>query len=515
MVHTKKMLDTVGLQKVEQKNKQFLIKKIIHGIEFKNIYETDSENKPERNYRIARRVYQKLHNDTSELFADFIRSLSVFEIQDMNKDIAANGWCVEKISEVTDSEEMLKIFQDFYSLTGRLPLSNSLLVVPDGDAPPDEKLNMKQLYDLFKNTDSHGIVSLPFLGLIQFYLEENDHTLTKNAISELYYNLSYSTLSGARDFKFEGVSGLPARLSILLRHATLGNQRLREIENEQAKRLINEKTIFEPKIEDPLDDVIEIIDLPDVEHKKSMFPYVEPTVETADEIDKKQEIIDTDFIDLKSKFDKVNDVISEQKKQKEIEDTVKNIFETNNFDDFWWEEDLFDKTDSTATVDTSKKILEDIRPVDNRTIQEIIDDQFIPTDNRTQQELRDDDYLSFVKMKVKTIKWQLRMLKMTLKVMKWQQLKMTLILTTLIKKMYWPVDNRTIQEIIDYQFIPIDDRTQQELEDDDYLSFESENEIDITSAWDNNKTTVSKPGPISKLSTDYNKKIRAAKTNKK
>ena len=151
-----------------------------------------------------------------------------------------------------------------------------------------------------------------------------------------------------------------------------------------------------------------------------MFPYVEPTVETADEIDKKQEIIDTDFIDLKSKFDKVNDVISEQKKEKDIEDTIENIFDTNNFDDFWWEEDLFDKTDSTATVDASKKILEDIRPVDNRTIQEIIDDQFIP----------------------------------------------------------------------------IDDTTQQELEDDDYLSFESENEIDATSAWDDNKTTVSKPGPI-------------------
>ena len=49
-----------------------------------------------------------------------------------------------------------------------------------------------------------------------------------------------------------------------------------------------------------------------------MFPYVEPTVETADEIDKKQEIIDTDFIDLKSKFDKVNDVISEQKKKKTL-----------------------------------------------------------------------------------------------------------------------------------------------------------------------------------------------------
>ena len=65
---------------------------------------------------------------------------------------------------------MVKIFPDIYWLTGRLPFSNSLLVVPDGDMPPEEKLKMRHLYDLFKNTNSHGIVSLPFLGLIQFYL---------------------------------------------------------------------------------------------------------------------------------------------------------------------------------------------------------------------------------------------------------------------------------------------------------------------------------------------------------
>ena len=117
LLHNRKMLDTVGLQKVDEKKffLKFLIEKIIHGIEFKNLYETNSENKPkilstiERNYRIARRVYQQLHNDTSELFADFIRSLSVFEIQDMNEDIAANGWGVKKINEVTDSQEMLNI----------------------------------------------------------------------------------------------------------------------------------------------------------------------------------------------------------------------------------------------------------------------------------------------------------------------------------------------------------------------------------------------------------------------
>ena len=57
------MLDSVGIKKIEEKNKQFLIEKVIHGIEFENLYATNSERKPEimptieRNYRIARRIY--------------------------------------------------------------------------------------------------------------------------------------------------------------------------------------------------------------------------------------------------------------------------------------------------------------------------------------------------------------------------------------------------------------------------------------------------------------------------
>ena len=161
-----------------------MLEKIIHGVEFENLYATDSERKPEimstieRNYRIARRVYQQLYLGTAELFAVFIRSLSSFEQQDLDEDIRANGWGIKKISEVSDAQEVLQIFQDFYSVTGRLPLSNSLLVVPDEHAPPEEKLNMRYFYDLLKNTNSHGIVLMPFLGLIQYYLEENDHSLT-------------------------------------------------------------------------------------------------------------------------------------------------------------------------------------------------------------------------------------------------------------------------------------------------------------------------------------------------
>ena len=134
------MRDSVGLKAIEERNKQFLIEKIIHRIEFKNPYASNTENEPEfmctieKNYRVARRVYQQLYLDTAELFAEFLRSFNRLDLEDLEADIAANGWALKKISANPDSEEILKFFQEFYPLTERLRLSNSLLVVPNADA---------------------------------------------------------------------------------------------------------------------------------------------------------------------------------------------------------------------------------------------------------------------------------------------------------------------------------------------------------------------------------------------
>ena len=185
-----------------------------------------------------------------------------------------------------------------------------------------------------------------------------------------------------------------------------------------------------------------------------MFPYVEPTVETADEIETNQQIIDDDFIDLQTKFDQVNDVVTEQKNKKKIEETIESVVDDTNpfstFDNFWWEDEMFSEKDSVPTVEASKNILEGINEMSDNIL----------------RNLR-------------------------------------------------PVDTRTEQETIEDQHIPIDNRTQQELEDSDYLSLESESEdIEIenidTSAWDDKKSTAAKAGAIFKLSTDYNKKVKAA-----
>ena len=44
------------------------------------------------NYKIAIRVYQQLHLDISEFFADFLRLMSSYEIEDIDNDIRFNGW---------------------------------------------------------------------------------------------------------------------------------------------------------------------------------------------------------------------------------------------------------------------------------------------------------------------------------------------------------------------------------------------------------------------------------------
>ena len=45
LLHSRKMLDTVGMKKVEEKNKQFLLEKIIYGVEFENLYKSNSKKK--------------------------------------------------------------------------------------------------------------------------------------------------------------------------------------------------------------------------------------------------------------------------------------------------------------------------------------------------------------------------------------------------------------------------------------------------------------------------------------
>ena len=111
----------------------------------------------------------------------------------------------------------------FYYLNGRFPLTNGLLIVPDGEVPEGrEKINLKQLYEMFKDTNSHGLVSLQFLCADGIFLGV-DKSITESAITELYKNLSYETLSGARDLDFQAVFDLILEVNFQIKRSTLLN----------------------------------------------------------------------------------------------------------------------------------------------------------------------------------------------------------------------------------------------------------------------------------------------------
>ena len=102
----------------------------------------------------------------------------------------------------------------FYYFNGRLPLTNRLLPVPDGETPEgSEKISMKTLYELFKDTKSHGLISLQFLSALNLFFVGDIRT-SKDVITELYKYLSLKTLSWKQQIEFQKISDLSAHKTL-------------------------------------------------------------------------------------------------------------------------------------------------------------------------------------------------------------------------------------------------------------------------------------------------------------
>ena len=83
--HTAKMKDSVGMKKIEERDRQILCEKIIHSIKFNNSYENSIGKKTaiidsvQNNYKISRCV--SLFVDISDSFIEYIHPLIPDEIQ--------------------------------------------------------------------------------------------------------------------------------------------------------------------------------------------------------------------------------------------------------------------------------------------------------------------------------------------------------------------------------------------------------------------------------------------------
>ena len=124
----------------------------------------------QKTYKICRRVFQLLFIDINDIFFEYIQSLDLDEIQKMDDDIKSNGWGVKSLLEFENAFDFLRVFQMFYHFNGRFSLTNGLLVIPDEETPEgSKKVSLKDLYEMFQSTKSHGFVTLQFLEEIFLY----------------------------------------------------------------------------------------------------------------------------------------------------------------------------------------------------------------------------------------------------------------------------------------------------------------------------------------------------------
>lgn len=132
-------------------------------------------------------------------------------------------WGVKPITEIQDSIKLLNLFQLFYYLNGRLPPTNGLLPIPNRETPDgSEKISIKTLYEMLKDTKPHGLVSLQFLSLLNIYFG-GDTSQSKDTITELHKNLSLRALSGGQQIEFEKVPDLTAHINFKMKHSALSN----------------------------------------------------------------------------------------------------------------------------------------------------------------------------------------------------------------------------------------------------------------------------------------------------
>ena len=156
----------------------------------------------------------------------------------LDADIRINRWGIKSLLEVENAYELLTVFEMFYRLDRRFPLTNGLLIVPDGEVPEgDNKRILNQLYEMFKDTNSHGLVSPQFLCALGIFFGA-DKSTSKTAITDLYKNLSYDTLSSARDLDLQGDSDVISEVSFQVKPSTLLNRK----RNDQLRGLMEYPT---------------------------------------------------------------------------------------------------------------------------------------------------------------------------------------------------------------------------------------------------------------------------------
>ena len=220
---------------------------------------------------------------------------------------------------------MLHTFDNFYYLNGRLPYTNGHLFVLDGEKPSfisGDKISLKRLYELFRGTKLHGLVSMQFLATLNLFLGRKER-ISKNSRTEQYYNLSIQILAENKSSfqtNFENLTNNVVEIYLCLQKAILSNKsqkknlkKKQETKIEKRFDFLEEKSMDE-KIEEKLNK--SIIENKNIPLKKEEIGYEEYFPKYFEQIDAETEEKNENFLNTAMGFNEVDTAVSKEREDK-------------------------------------------------------------------------------------------------------------------------------------------------------------------------------------------------------
>ena len=121
-------------------------------------------------YRLLRRVHHDMYTAIAENFKYHLSTLTQSEFEEIDSDIISSG--LNSLQNAETATELLMLFDFFYFGNGRFPTTGVHTFIPRADLPMEvigEELNIKNLYEKFKTTNSHALVSSHFLAVLNIF----------------------------------------------------------------------------------------------------------------------------------------------------------------------------------------------------------------------------------------------------------------------------------------------------------------------------------------------------------
>ena len=203
------------MKNLQNRDWQYLIESLIYKTEKNKDYykiKTTEDSKMIRdmtkNYKLLRTIHHDFYN-----FQYYLGTLTQSDFNDIDADIVASR--LNSLQNVDSAKELLMLFDFFYFANGKFPTTATHTL-------NGEELNIKKLYEKFRTTNSHALLSSQYLAALNIFFV-GDPKLSRRFLTEFYQNMTVSTLSTDDAFSFDTFTDLSTSINLSLRRQTNEN----------------------------------------------------------------------------------------------------------------------------------------------------------------------------------------------------------------------------------------------------------------------------------------------------